>query len=439
MTSIRCTRIVAILAALVFALAVAVVTTSGIAEGASEDGKVPDASQNRSAPEPKPGNKHVEQKTAKAPDGNPVLAGSLLVNYETGVSEANQSADAASVNGQVAHRVDEINLAILELPEKTNLEAAKKALEKRAGVEVVEYDRQIEPAVTNPSDYFYQQGKQYELSNQLRFARAWDMARGWDIARGRPVRAGVLDSGCAQVRDLKTEIIADYDFVNRDPYAYDDNGHGTMVAGVVGARTNDGYGMASGGWRTKILCGKISNSKGIAYSSTMARGMDWARDRKARVVNLSFQNGGYSQTLNDMAVSLYRSGVLVVASAGNNGKYEQVNYPSGYRHVLAVSAVNIYDNLAGFSSYGPYVDMAATGVNVLSVKRNGYYYYVDGTSFAAPEVAAAAALSMGEHNFNANQASWRLRGRGARDVGPSGKDIYFGNGVLNAAGAVAPY
>jgi hypothetical protein len=68
--------------------------------------------------------------------------------------------------------VGEIGLAIPKLPDNANLEAAKKGLEKRPGVEVVEYDRQIEPAVTNPSDYFYQQGKQYELSNQLRFARA---------------------------------------------------------------------------------------------------------------------------------------------------------------------------------------------------------------------------------------------------------------------------
>lgn len=438
MTSTRWPRVVAVLAALAFALAVAVVGMSGIAEGASEDGVPPDASQNRAAPEPKPGNKNVEHKTVKGPDGNPVLAGSLLVNYEADVSKARQNADAANVNGKVAHRVGEIGLAILKLPDNANLEAAKKGLEKRPGVEVVEYDRQIEPAVTNPSDYFYQQGKQYELSNQLRFARAWDMARGWDIARGRPVRAGVLDSGCAQVRDLKTEIIADYDFVNRDPYAYDDNGHGTMVAGVVGARTNDGYGMASGGWRTKILCAKIAGSSGYAYYSTMVQGMDWARDRKARVVNLSFAGRSYSQTLCDMVASVYKSGVLTVAAAGNSGEYESARYPAACKYALGVSAVNIYDNRAGFSSYGPYVDIAATGVNVLSVKNDGKYYFPDGTSFAAPEVAAAAALSMGEHNFNAGQASWRLR-NSARDVGPGGKDIYYGHGVLNAAAAVAPY
>lgn len=436
--SIRCPRIVAVLAALAFALSIAAIGISGTAEGASEDATAPDASQNRAAPEPEPGNKYVELKTVAGPDGKTILAGSLLVNYEAGVSKASQAADAASVNGKVAHRIDEIELAILKLPADANLEVAKRALEKRPGVEIVEYDYQIEPAATNPDDYFYQQGKQYELSTQLRFARAWDMARGWDIARGRPVRAAALDSGCTKVRDLKTEIIKERDFANGDPYAYDDNGHGTLVSGVIGARTNDGYGMASGGWRTKILCGKIAGSDGSAYYSTMVRGMKWSRNNAARVVNLSYAGGSYSRTLCDMVVSLYQSGVLTVASAGNSGQYESARYPAACKYALGVSAVNIYDNRASFSSYGPYVDITATGVDVLSVRNNGKYYFVDGTSFSAPEVAAAAALSMGEHNFNASQVSWRLRNT-ARDIGPNGKDVYYGHGVLDAAAAVAPY
>ncbi len=438
MLSIRCPRIIALLVALAFALSVSVVGMSGIARGASEDGAAPDASQNRAAPEPESGNKHVELKTVKGPDGKPVLAGSLLVNYEAGVSKTRQDEDAADVDGQVAHRIEEIDLAILKLPDNANLEAAKMALEKRPGVEVVEYDHQIEPAVTNPNDYFYQQGKQYELSTQLRFARAWDMARGWDIARGRPVRAAALDTGCTKVSDLETEIIKERDFVNGDPYAYDDNGHGTKVAAIIGARTNNNYGMASGGWRTKILCAKIADSNGRAFDSTIARGMDWARDNGARVVNISYQFMAYTPAMCDMTTSLYKSGVLTVAAAGNTGQYESAIYPAACQYALGVSAVNIYDNLAGFSSYGPYVDLTATGVNVLSVSNDSKYYFVDGTSFASPEVAAAAALSMGEHNFNAGEASWRLRSR-ARDIGPSGKDIYFGHGVLNAATAVAPY
>lgn len=438
MISARCPRSVAVLVALVFALSVSAVGMSGIAKGASEDGAAPDASQNRPAPEPEPGNKHVELKTVKGPDGKPVLAGSLLVNYEAGVSNARQDEDAADVDGRVAHRIEEIDLAILKLPDNANLEAAKTALEKRPGVEVVEYDQVDKLAVTNPNDYFYQQGKQYELSTQLRFARAWDMARGYDIARGHPVWAAALDTGCAKVQDLKTEIIKERDFANGDPYAYDDNGHGTLVSAIIGARTNNDYGMASGGWRTKILCGKVADDRGFATKSAQIRGMDWARDNKARVVNLSFAGRIYSQSQCDMVASIYKYGVLTVVAAGNSGQYESAMYPAACKYALGVSAVNVYDNLAGFSSYGPYVDITATGVDVLSVRNDGKYYFVDGTSFSAPEVAAAAALSMGEHNFSASEVSWRLRSR-ARDVGPSGKDIYFGHGVLDAATAVAPY
>ncbi len=192
--------------------------------------------------------------------------------------------------------------------------------------------------------------------------------------------------------------------------------------------------MSSGGWRTKILCGKVSNQNDFAYYSTLARGMDWARDRKARVINMSFESYNYSKTLCDMAKSVYRSGTLVVAAAGNSGRYERAVYPAACPGALGVSAVNIYDRRARFSSYGPYVDIAATGVDVMAARRDGSWGYVNGTSFAAPEVSASAAITMGKFNFNAKQASYRLRSR-ARDVGPQGRDNVFGHGVLNAAAA----
>lgn len=124
----------------------------------------------------------------------------------------------------------------------------------------------------------------------------------------------------------------------------------------------------------------------------------------------------------------------MVAAAGNSGSYEKAVYPAVCPGALGVSAVNIYDRKAGFSSYGPYVDIAATGGDVMAARRNGSWGYVNGTSFAAPEVSAAAAITMGKFNLNAKRASYRLRSR-ARDVGPRGRDNVYGHGVLNAAAA----
>lgn len=420
-------------AAMIFAMFALFVGVIQPARGASEDGDKPDASQNKPEPEPADGNKSAERKSVEAPDGREAQAGTLLVNYKEDVSENRQSLNAKGLGGEVSDRVKEINLSILKLPEQANLGRAREALEKRPGIESVEYDYKIEAA--GPNDYFYRKGRQYELSKHLRFAGAWARgARGYDRARNRPVRAAVLDSGCNKIPDLKREIILDYDFFNGDPYAYDDSGHGTKVASIVGAQTNNKHGMSSGGWRTKILCGKVSNQNDFAYYSTLARGMDWARDRKARVINMSFESYNYSKTLCDMARSVYRSGTLVVAAAGNSGQYEKAVYPAACPGALGVSAVNIYDRRARFSSYGPYVDIAATGVDVMAARRDGSWGYVNGTSFAAPEVAASAAITMGKFNFNAKQASYRLRSR-ARDVGPQGRDNVFGHGVLNAAAA----
>ncbi|WP_053058136.1 S8 family peptidase [Rubrobacter aplysinae] len=427
-----------LLASMVFAASVVVVGVIHPAWGASKNGGGPDASQDTAKPEPAPGNDNAERETVKGPDGKPVQAGSLLVSYEAGVSRARQNANARGIGGEVSERVKTANLAILKLPERANLGKAKKGLEKRPGVESVEYDYKVKAANTNVNDYFYRQGKQYELSGHLRFSRAWDRARGYDRARGHPVHAAVLDSGCNKVRDLKRQIIRDYDFFNGDPYAYDDSGHGTRVASILGARTNDRGGMASGAWRTKILCGKVSNQNDFAYYSTLVRGMKWARNKNARVVNMSFESYNYSKALCDTAKSLYRSGTLVVAAAGNSGGYERAVYPAACPGALGVSAVNIYDKRTSFSSYGPYVDLAATGRNVMTLRRNGTYRYANGTSFASPLVASAAALSMGKFDFNAKQVSYRLRSR-ARDIGPQGRDNYYGHGVVNAATAVQPY
>lgn len=235
------------------------------------------------------------------------------------------------------------------MPDQANLEKAKEALEKRPGVESVEYDYRIK--ASGPNDYFYRKGRQYELTNHLRFRRAWSQgARGYDRARGHPVRAAVLDSGCNKIPDLKRKIVRDYDFFNGDPYAYDDSGHGTKVSSIMAAQTNNKHGMASGGWRTKIFCGKVSNQNDFAYYSTLVRGMKWARNKNVRVVNMSFESYNYSKSLCDTAKSLYRSGTLVVAAAGNSGSYERAVYPAACPGALGVSAINIYDRRASFSS-----------------------------------------------------------------------------------------
>jgi hypothetical protein len=201
-------------AATIFAMFALLVGVIQPARGASEDGDKPDASQNKPEPEPADGNKSVERKPVEAPDGKEAQAGTLLVNYKEDVSENRQSLNAKGLGGEVSDRVKEINLSILKLPEQANLGRAKEALEKRPGIESVEYDYKIEAA--GPNDYFYRKGRQYELTNHLRFRRAWSLgARGWDRARNRPVRAAVLDSGCNKIPDLKREIILDYDFFKR--------------------------------------------------------------------------------------------------------------------------------------------------------------------------------------------------------------------------------
>lgn len=175
-----------------------------------------------------------------------------------------------------------------------------------------------------------------------------------------------------------------------DGQVTDENGHGTHVAGIVGAGIDNGVGIAGMAGGTQLMIVKALNAYGDGWYSDIAQAIVYAVDNGARVINIS-AGGTPSSTVLQTAVDYaYARGVLVVAATGNDG--DAVLYPAACEHVLAVAATDTEDRRAGFSNHGPQVDVAAPGVDIYSTWYRGNYFTKSGTSMAAPHVSGLAAL-----------------------------------------------
>ena len=215
----------------------------------------------------------------------------------------------------------------------------------------------------------------------------------WDRSQGGGVTIAILDSGIdASHPDLSSKVVGSADFTD----VHDGNGtHGTEVAGVAAAATNNGQGIAGIGWNANLLSIKVLDSSGSGLTSWVINGIGEAVNRGAKVINLSLAGSDYEQALQNAITNAYNHGVLVVAAAGNNddgGTNVTPKYPAAMDHVLAVAATMQNDTVATFSRRGYWVDLAAPGNALLTTQVGGGYGVASGTSLASPLVAGAAAL-----------------------------------------------
>ena len=197
----------------------------------------------------------------------------------------------------------------------------------------------------------------------------------WDAAKGDPeVVIAILDSGVDRTHpDLAAKVISPgRDFANDDNDATDDNWHGTHVAGIAAADSNNAEGIAGVAWNCKILPVKVAGADGTGFYSWIIDGIIWAADQGAEVINLSMGGDFDDPFLEDACKYAFDHGVVVVASAGNDFG-GPVLYPAAYdNYVLAVAATDYNDQAADFSNSGPQVDVAAPGVYILGPAPQWY-------------------------------------------------------------------
>jgi thermitase len=329
-----------------------------------------------------------------------------------------------------------------------------------------------------PNDYYFD--PKPGLPRAQYWLRAIRAPGAWNDSLGGNVKIGVVDTGWQLDHpDLVNKVAGQRDFVGgpSDDKAEGYNYHGTSVAGVAAAETNDGEGVASVGFNARFVMAKActddKQTPEIAAdckSADVANAIRWlVQDQGVKIINLSF-GGEYPNDrspdpiLDDAIREAQKAGALVVAGVGNGGKDNKGDridadpattdtpafYPACFDGVLGVGAVNDDGTKADFSNFGPCVDLVAPGVSVLTTydKNDPYvvdgvtyrpqYTYVRGTSFAAPQVAGVAALIEAQNgDVDAAQIAARLQNQ-ATDLGEPGRDEEYGRGLLNARCSVTP-
>lgn len=253
---------------------------------------------------------------------------------------------------------------------------------------------------------------------------------------------GVDDDGNGYVDD-----VIGFDFVDqavrnlgddrdRDPVPLDEQGHGTSVSGVVAATANNGIGIAGLAYGARIATLRAFDATGNGEEDDIAAALLYAATNGLDIVNMSFGDGADSPVMRDACTVAARAGCLLIASAGNTGQ-ESRQYPASYDDVWAIGATTASDSRAGFSSTGPVVTMSAPGNDIWTTQVGGTYRSVNGTSFAAPYVAAAAALLKERRpSWSADELIGTLREH-SLDLGEVGWDGAFGDGRLQADAALA--
>jgi subtilisin family serine protease len=285
-------------------------------------------------------------------------------------------------------------------------------------------------ALEMPNDPYFETGASY--LEAIRLPEAWDVTHG---SAGFII--AVVDTGVAPVADLSAQLLPGRTFVPGGTDTRDDSliGHGTSVAGIAAATTNNGIGIAGGAWDARVLPVKVLNAQGNGSVLQVAAGIVWAVDDGARVVNLSLGSPSGALGLCDAVNYADSRGALVVAAAGNSGTGTRY-FPAACPGAVAVSATDSNGDFAYFSTFGPQVDLAAPGVDVISTSNDGSYDYGSGTSLAAPMVSAVAALVMAQHpDWSPGRVAAQLE-ETAQDRGPAGHDQYYGHGLLDAYGAL---
>jgi subtilisin family serine protease len=202
---------------------------------------------------------------------------------------------------------------------------------------------------------------------------------------------GVDDDGNGYVDDVHG-----YDFVDNDGTPQDANGHGTHVAGIVGARGGNGIGTAGVAWNVKLMVVRVLDANAQGTTTSVAEGIRYAVDNGARIVNLSLAGPSSTPDLESAVQYAQAHGVLVVVAAGNDGRdlASTPTYPAAYgeSNVIGVAATTRDGGLSSVSDYGPGADVAAPGEEILSTALGGGYEWRTGTSMAAPQVTGALAL-----------------------------------------------
>ena len=376
------------------------------------------------------------------------VPGEALVKFKSGARAESIEALLSAQSLELLEQIHGLGILRLSVPLGHELEKIE-ALKRYPLVEYAE-PNYIAHVALIPDDTYY--SAQWALA-KIQAPAAWDATTGdsnviiavidtgvdldhpdlaakmWSNPKEIPGN-GLDDDGNGFIDDVRG-----WDFVSDDNVPQDDHGHGTHVAGIAAAETNNSIGIAGLSWGARIMAVKVLNEKGEGTYFDVAQGIKYAADQGAKIVNLSLAGSDYSLALKD-AVSYAHDvmGCLLVGAVGNDSG--PVEYPAKFPMVVAVAATNASDERAYFSNYGPEVDVAAPGVSIWSTFWDDSYAYKHGTSQATPHVAGLAALIWSVNPTLTQDEVESIIERAAVDLGEPGRDNYYGHGRIDVNATV---
>lgn len=331
-----------------------------------------------------------------------------------------------------------------------------------------------EPSITTPSELTYSQQWAFHNTGTMKYVYSKndadiDMEYAWTVEQGNAgITVAIMDTGIDYehpdlvnrmwsntseipgngIDDDNNGYIDDligYDFAELDKNPDDFNGHGTFVAGIIGAEANNKTGYAGVDWNCKLMALKVIKDNMSANYSDYVSAIYYAVANGARVINISLTSYNPSTALEEAFQYAHSQGVVLVAAMGNNGN-STVHYMAKSIYSIAVGATTPADRRASFSCHNDYIDVVAPGSYIYGLNMFDYTdtnFFMNGTSQAAPFVSGLASLLLAQDPSRRPEDIRQIINSTAEDlVGPDTEDIkghdqYFGNGRINAYDALS--
>jgi subtilisin family serine protease len=348
----------------------------------------------------------------------------VVVDFTTHPSKADLNRMAGDIDGKLKEKLDTVYIF------QSNSQTAD---------ELIQYFNRKEEVEFAEPHYIYLQN---EVNDTFYRNYQWNLPaigteNGWSVTRGsEKVKIAVVDTGVdLDHPDLSGRLAEGYNVLERNGHPDDDNGHGTHVAGIIAAVTNNAEGVAGITWYNPIMPVKVMNKEGYGGSFDVAEGIRWAADHGADVINLSLGNYQPSQVLEEAIRYALEKDAVVVAAAGNDNTI-QPNFPAAYPGVISVAAVDWQGRRAEFSNFGDHIDIAAPGIYIPSTYPDGQYASLSGTSMAAPHVSALAGLIRSVNPGLKNMEVTEIMMETTQKAGMDTPNIYYGNGIIDNTSAL---
>ena len=406
--------------------------------------------------------------------GQPVVPNQLLVRYKSGT--ASVSVTSTMVPGAQAVALPDIpNVYLVQVPPGAPQNYSTQ-LSLNPLVDYVEPNRIRHTTVSAPNDPYYSSPPPFLTQSQwalpkVQALQAWQLIPNVYLTSGTAgagrIKVAVIDTGAdcthpdfanaggssrdaasgGQIVFLLSQAMVGTTVNNPSCAWQDDYGHGTHVSGIIAAAANNGRDIAGLGYPLELIEYKVLDNTGSGTDADIASAIRAAANVGANVISMSLGEATYSQTLQDAITYAWQRNCVVVAAAGNDAAPE-IFFPADANHAIGVAATGSSDARASFSNTGSGVDIAAPGVGIIStapmysvpLTTNLEYDQLDGTSQAAPHVAAVAGLiEMASPNLGPMAVAQRIQqsADGTDNVSNGGWDSNEGYGRINAYRAIS--